>query len=125
MHCTLLSFHLLGFLTGTLQNHARKYSQPIDQLSFNFNIIPKYRSQDEVATEMTTLGYGEILSMDLELDTPEDGVLIHGLFLEAACWNMEDMVLADATVGEMTSVSLKLLPKVNCSHYITQGDYDF
>ena len=38
---------ILGFLTGTLQNHARKYNLPIDELSFKFSAIRKYRKQED------------------------------------------------------------------------------
>ena len=55
---------------------------------------------------MDTLAYGETLEMDNELETPEDGVLVHGLFLEAARWDMDKMVLGDALLGEMTAVSV-------------------
>ena len=41
--------------------------------------------------------------MDKELDSPEDGVLVHGLFTEAAKWDDEKMVLGDAVLGLMTS----------------------
>jgi len=92
-----------------LQNHARKYSQPIDQLSFHFNVRSNVRLQEDVAEAMAKLAYGETLEMDNELDTPEDGVLVHGLFLEAARWNMDGMVLGDALLGEMTAVSAKTL----------------
>ncbi|CAE1323851.1 DNAH [Acanthosepion pharaonis] len=34
-----------GFLTGTLQTHARKYNLPIDHLSFQYAIIPEYYQQ--------------------------------------------------------------------------------
>ena len=96
---------LLGFLTGTLQNHARKYSQPIDQLSFHFNMVPAYRSQEEVSEAIAKLQAGEKLEMDENLQSPDDGVLVHGLFLEASRWDNEKMVLGDAKLGEMTSVS--------------------
>ena len=38
---------ILGFLTETLQNHARKYNLPIDELSFKFSAIRKYRKQED------------------------------------------------------------------------------
>ena len=36
---------VLGFLTGLLQTHARKYDLPIDHLSFKFEMKPMYRDQ--------------------------------------------------------------------------------
>ena len=88
-----------------MQNHSRKYDLPIDQLSFGYNILPKYRNQEDVAEAMKTLQHGETLEMDNELPTPKDGVLVHGLFIEAARWDDEKMILADAVPGQMTSVS--------------------
>ena len=105
-----LNFHCLGFLTGTLQNHARKYDQPIDQLSFGYNILSKYRNQEEVAEAMAKLSHGETFEMDNDLPTPDDGVLVHGLFIEAARWDNDEMQLGDALAGQMTSVSNHLIP---------------
>ena len=92
-------------MTGTLQNHARKYDQPIDQLSFGYNILPYYRNQEDVAEAMTKFSHGDTLEMDKALPTPTDGVLVHGLFLEAARWDNDKMQLGDALPGQMTSVS--------------------
>ena len=98
---------LLGFLTGTLQNHARKYNLPIDQLSFHFNVLPLYRNQEDVSEERTKLDPDQPLPMDEEIESPEDGVLVHGLFIDAARWDDERMMLGDALDGEMNPVRLE------------------
>ena len=97
---------LLGFLTGTLQNHARKYNLPIDQLSFHFNVLPHYRNEEEVSEARSKLGLDDTLPMDEEIESPEDGVLVHGLFIDAARWDDEKMMLGDALDGEMNPVSI-------------------
>ena len=98
---------LVGFLTGTLQNHARKYNLPIDQLSFHFNVLPHYRNQEEVSEARAKIDPDQTLPMDSEIESPYDGVLVHGLFLDAARWNDDKMMLGDARDGEMNPVSKK------------------
>ena len=73
-----------GFMTGTLQNHARKYSIPIDSLGFNFTV-------------MDAMSGGELADGDL----PEDGVLVEGLFVDGARWDPLNRVIADPLPGEM------------------------
>ncbi|XP_060619679.2 dynein axonemal heavy chain 6 isoform X2 [Anolis sagrei] len=93
-----------GFLTGTLQNHARKYNLPIDELSFNYNIIPVYRDQVHVTEAAKTCLFGQQLPMDVELPSPEDGVLVHGMFMDASRWDDEEMVIEDALPRQMNPV---------------------
>eukprot|EP00048_Salpingoeca_helianthica_P012917 m.190889 g.190889 ORF g.190889 m.190889 type:complete len:3952 (+) comp15437_c5_seq39:290-12145(+) len=56
-----------AFLTGTLQNYARKHVVSIDTLSFEFNVLTR------PASELRT--------------RPDDGCYIYGLYLEGARWD--------------------------------------
>ncbi|XP_008252409.2 dynein axonemal heavy chain 6 [Oryctolagus cuniculus] len=106
-----------GFLTGTLQNHARKYNLPIDELSFKYNVIPTYRDQAAVIEAAKTVKFGQELPMDEELPSPEDGVLVHGMFMDASRWDDDEMVIEDALPGQMNP----MLPVV---HFEPQQNYE-
>uniref|UniRef100_A0A8D0TJA1 AAA+ ATPase domain-containing protein n=1 Tax=Sus scrofa TaxID=9823 RepID=A0A8D0TJA1_PIG len=106
-----------GFLTGTLQNHARKYNLPIDELSFKYNVIPTYRDQAAVIEAAKTVQFGQELPMDMELPSPEDGVLVHGMFMDASRWDNKEMVIEDALPGQMNP----MLPVV---HFEPQQNYE-
>ena len=73
-----------GFMTGTLQNHARKYMLPIDTLSFTFRVLDAMHGNGVA-----------------DADVPEDGVLVEGLFLDGAQWDREKRSLVDSRPGEM------------------------
>ncbi|XP_016084420.1 dynein heavy chain 6, axonemal [Sinocyclocheilus grahami] len=105
-----------GFLTGALQNHARKYNLPIDELNFRFNMVPVYRDQTLVTEALKTLEPGEELDMDKELPTMEDGVLVHGMFMDSCRWDDTNMVIEDA----MLRVMNPMLPLV---HFEPQQNY--
>ena len=62
-------------MTGTLQTHARKYNLPIDTLSFQFKVVQgKYiQPGDPVPAKY--------------LDPVEDGVLVHGVFMDGKFWS--------------------------------------
>ncbi|XP_060043693.1 dynein axonemal heavy chain 6 [Erinaceus europaeus] len=106
-----------GFLTGTLQNHARKYNLPIDELNFKYNMVPVYRDQAAVTEAAKTVQFGQDLPMDLELPSPEDGVLVHGVFMDASRWDDMEMVIEDALPGQMNP----MLPVV---HFEPQQNYE-
>ncbi|XP_055022499.1 LOW QUALITY PROTEIN: dynein axonemal heavy chain 6-like [Boleophthalmus pectinirostris] len=105
-----------GFLTGVLQNHARHYNLPIDELSFRFNMVPAYRDQAVVSEVIRGLPENAKLDMDDELPDPKDGVLIHGVFMDASRWDDDNMVIADALPRVMNS----MLPVV---HFEPQQNY--
>ncbi|KAL0235780.1 hypothetical protein GEMRC1_002362 [Eukaryota sp. GEM-RC1] len=70
-----------AFLTGTLQNYARKHVVSIDTVSFAFNVLEKKPH------EIT--------------EKPEDGCYIYGLFLEGAGWSAEEHSLVESSPKEL------------------------
>ena len=63
-----------SFLTGVLQNYARKYTIPIDEIVFDFQFIK-----------------GEFPK-----EKPEDGAYVHGLYIEGAKWDLEEQILEES-----------------------------
>lgn len=57
-----------AFLTGTLQNYARKYTIAVDKLDFEFIFKDKITFKDVT-------------------EKPEDGCLFYGLYLEGCKWD--------------------------------------
>jgi len=71
-------FFTQAFITGTLQNFARKFQIPIDQTDFDFRVLTP---QEEAAA--LTVG-------------PDDGAFIWGLFLVGCDWNAGAHTLAES-----------------------------
>lgn len=71
-----------GFLTGVLQTFSRKHTIPIDEVKFKTNVT-RYELPDDVEEEV------------------ENGVYIHGLFLEGAGFDSTRRCLTESKKGEL------------------------
>ena len=87
-----------GFMTSALQTYARKNQIAIDTLKFKSNVRKEYHSMDKNSK-----------------DGPEDGVNIHGLFLQGARWNVDEGKVADSKKGvlfyELPIIWLEPIPE--------------
>ncbi|XP_017780151.1 PREDICTED: dynein heavy chain 6, axonemal [Nicrophorus vespilloides] len=101
-----------GFLTGTLQTHARKYNLPIDQLKFNFIVKPYVLHQEEIKLGHDNNGGKEDYSLYGDLEAPRDGVNLHGIYMDASRWDFRNMILTDPKPGEVNPSlpALTLIP---------------
>ncbi|KAJ3068699.1 Dynein heavy chain 6, axonemal [Podochytrium sp. JEL0797] len=110
-------FYPQGFLTGILQNHARKYNIPIDSLVFAFKVttyetgdldikndvsFTKAKPQEDVAVREDQ-GTPKEEDADFKEYPDADGVLIRGLFIEGARWDRHKGLLQDSYPMEMFS----------------------
>jgi dynein heavy chain len=87
-------FFTQAFLTGTLQNYARKKGEPIDNLEFSFEVLDTISPTEDGK-------YSHI-------KTPPDGCYIHGLFLEGAQWDSSKGTLNEA----MPNVLFSSMPMI-------------
>ncbi|XP_069668946.1 dynein axonemal heavy chain 6 isoform X3 [Periplaneta americana] len=90
-----------GFLTGILQTYARKYDEPIDILKFEFKVLNVILDQEDIYAAHMEREQREVPEVYGGIEYPKDGVLIHGLFLDAGRWDKEKMILVDPNPGEM------------------------
>ena len=86
-----------AFITGVMQNHARKYQLPIDTITYGYDM------RDETVEQIKISG------------PADDGAFIYGLFIEGARWDMKSHLLAESRPKELfTELPLiHLLPVAN------------
>ncbi|KAH8046933.1 1-aminocyclopropane-1-carboxylate synthase [Aureococcus anophagefferens] len=89
-------FFTQAFITGTLQNYARKYQLPIDTVAFDFAILTPEKEVEAKATKAP------------------DGSICHGLFLEGARWDVNGHVIAESRPRALYTVvpMFHMMPRV-------------
>lgn len=98
-------FFAQAFITGALQNYARKYNIPIDTAEFDFRVLTPAEEEEAATTK------------------PEDGAYIHGLFLEGARWNVESHCIAESEPRELfvPMPHVHLEPKLKTDVPVVEG----
>ncbi|WAR20147.1 DYH6-like protein, partial [Mya arenaria] len=91
-----------GFLTGVLQNHARKLGISVDSLQFQFRVSKKALDNTESLSDLKQAF--NIKDTAFKGNTPpEDGVLIFGLYIDGARWDTDADSLEDSLPGQRFS----------------------
>jgi len=112
-----------GFLTSVLQTFARTYKLPIDQLKFLYKVTQTVKEQKtpldpvnffcinnsapfgiRIQGSKDSCAASFLQTVESALLIPRDGVLVHGLFVEAARWIMSEMTLGNERPGETVSM---------------------
>uniref|UniRef100_A0A6A7GE25 Dynein heavy chain axonemal n=1 Tax=Hirondellea gigas TaxID=1518452 RepID=A0A6A7GE25_9CRUS len=86
-----------GFMTGFLQNHARKYQIAIDSLGIRFKVL-------------------HVFDLDDITEPPDDGLYVYGLFLDGARWDTNSHTIENSRLGELYS-------RIPMIHFIPAENY--
>ncbi|CAM9362495.1 unnamed protein product [Pylaiella littoralis] len=89
-------FFTQAFITGTLQNFARKHKVPIDKAGFDFRVLTPLEMKAADTTKA------------------EDGAFIRGLFIEGARWNVGRHAIDESRPRELfvSMPYMQLLPRM-------------
>ncbi|CAH0718440.1 unnamed protein product, partial [Brenthis ino] len=90
-----------AFLTGALQNYARKHVIAIDTVAYAFEALPGPPAKK-----------------------PDDGCCVSGLFLEGARWNVTDMALEESRPKELHTEMAIIYMKPEQNHRLASGLYE-
>jgi dynein heavy chain len=100
-------FFTQSFLTGTRQNYARKYTIPIDEISFDFKVLSP-------------------AECEAVKGPAPDGAYVQGLFLEGAAWDSKNLVMCESRPKELyvSMPILWMIPKESKLIDLTTHQYD-
>ncbi|CAG9128697.1 unnamed protein product [Plutella xylostella] len=90
-----------AFLTGALQNYARKHVIAIDTIAYAFEYLTQPPAKK-----------------------PEDGCCVSGLFLEGARWNSSEMTLEECRPKELHTEMAIIYMRPEQNHRLQQGLYE-
>ncbi|XP_050357868.1 dynein axonemal heavy chain 1-like [Nymphalis io] len=90
-----------AFLTGALQNYARKHVIAIDTVAYAFEALQGPPQKK-----------------------PDDGCCVSGLFLEGARWNSADMALEESRAKELYTEMAIIYMKPEQNHRLASGLYE-
>ncbi|XP_065071378.1 dynein axonemal heavy chain 6-like isoform X2 [Rhopilema esculentum] len=83
-----------GFLTAVLQSHARQNSVAVDSLSFEYQVTNSYWCPQDTGSDKDI----DINAVSFEAGSFVDkGILIAGLFLDGAKWNVNENTLEESS----------------------------
>ncbi|VDO05387.1 unnamed protein product [Rodentolepis nana] len=86
-----------SFLTGVLQNFARKHTIPIDMVGFDFEVKKVYVSSVLEPPSSSNSSVGKTRKNNFNgLQRPDSGALITGLFMDGARWDAEMGVITES-----------------------------
>merc|ERR1712154_45371 len=86
-------FFTQSFLTGALQNYARKYSIPIDELVFTFKVMNEFGDDLNNESENYMTKYNKHIA---NMKAPDDGCYVYGLYLDGAAWDWKKNTLTES-----------------------------
>ena len=98
-------FFTQAFITGTLQNYARKHAIPIDKAEFDFRVLTPQEIEHA------------------KNHKPEDGAFVRGLFMEGARWDTKAHVIAESLPRELfvSMPFIHLSPKLRTQVPVVEG----
>ncbi|XP_063298016.1 dynein axonemal heavy chain 14 [Pelobates fuscus] len=99
-----------GFLTAVLQNFARMKGLSVDSLTFKHRVLPAASDTTEGNRRQNVIG-----TAFSESSLPEEGILIFGLFLDGAKWDIKTQALQESEHQHRfySMPQIQFIPRVN------------